>query len=154
MKVFVRGYYGQGFGSGFIRRFTFGEISHVSFVFEKGSEREEIEAIQGRGVVAHKPVEGKEYVEYALPLDEDQAIALHIEARSLIGCAYDWAGVFGFVRRKKKHNPYKYFCSELVAYCCYKAGYPLSRREPWRETPSSVCESFRLLAPVEEAGHA
>ena len=125
MKVSIRGYNGQGMGSGFIKWFTFGSVSHVSFVFETETKREEIEALQGKGVIRHVPNthDTHDFVEYGLPVDEEQASNMLIEAGSLVGSGYDWKGVMGFVRRRKKHNLYKWFCSELVAFCCYKADY-------------------------------
>lgn len=146
MKVWVRGYNGQGFGSGFIRRFTFGSFSHVSLVFEICDTYEEIEAMQGKGVIYHTPYthDEKDFVEYKAPLSEEQILCAHIDARSLVGSAYDWKGIWGFVRRKNKHNAYKWFCSEFVAYVLLKAGYPLSRKEPYRMTPSDVMESLRV----------
>ena len=147
MKMWVRGYKGAGFGSWFIKKFTFGEYSHVSMVFQIGHVYEEIEAIQGRGVIRHEPYayDEKDFDELTVPLTEEQVLTAHIEACSLVGSAYDWKGVFGFVVRKTKHNIFKWFCSEADAYVLYKANYPLSRREPYRETPSSVMESLRLL---------
>ena len=143
----VRGYNGQGFGSGFIRRFTFGNFSHVSLVFEwNNGECEEIEAIQGKGVIMHKPwsADEKDFIELDVPVTEAVAFEVFIEAHGKLGAKYDWKGIWGFVRKKNRHNPNKFFCSELVAYALYKAGYPLSRREPYRETPTSVMESLRL----------
>jgi uncharacterized protein YycO len=140
----VRGYKGQGFGSGFIRRFTFGEYSHVSFVFDLGHKVEEVESIQGKGLIAHPPITDKAFDEFFVPLSYEQIVEAHSIACSLIGAKYDWRGVINFVRRKKTHNPDKWFCSELVAFVLHKVGYDVSRREPYRETPSSVCESLRL----------
>ena len=147
MKVCIRGYNGQGFGSGFIKRFTFGSYSHVGLVFDMGYVVEEIEAIQGKGVVRHKPYthEEKVFDELHVPLTKEQAIEAHMLAGSLVSAKYDWAGIWGFMRRKKAHNPDKYFCSELCAYVLYKVGYPLSRREPYRETPTSCMESLRVF---------
>ena len=147
MKVYVRGYKGAGFGSSFIKRFTFGSYSHVSLVFHMHSAPQEIESIQGKGLIEHAPYtpEEKVFDEWFVPLTYEQIIDTHILAMSLLGAKYDWQGIWGFLRRKKTHSKDKFFCSELVAYVLLKAGYPLSRREPYRETPSSVCESLRLL---------
>lgn len=152
-RVIVRGYNGQGFGSGFIRRFTFGNYSHVSLVFEwKDGVREEVEAIQGEGVIKHYPWKNteKNFEELVAPLSCEQAQELFDVVSGKIGAEYDWKGIWGFVRKRNKHNPNKWFCSELVAYGLMKAGYKLSRREPYRETPTSVMESLRLeKAPTD-----
>lgn len=146
ISLSVRGYKGQGFGSGFIKRFTFGEYSHVSLVFRMHGREEEFESIQGKGVITHPPhsAEDKEFVELAVPMNEEQVVNAHITAMSLLGAKYDWAGVWGFVRRKKRHSPDKWFCSEYVGYVLFKSTYPVSRREPYRETPSTVMESYQI----------
>lgn len=145
-KLYVRGYNGQGFGSGFIRWFTFGKYSHVSLRFDMGDYEEEIEAIQGRGVVRHAPYthDEKDFEEMVVPISDTQSIEAHIIAASLVGSKYDWKGIYGFVVRKKRHSPEKWSCQEIVAYVLLKVGYPLSRREPYRETPTSIMESFRI----------
>jgi len=157
MKCYLRGYNGQGFGSDFIKRFTFGSYSHVSLVFDMGNGRvEEIEALQGKGVVRHAPNSADEFVfdEMMVPLTQEQVLEAHECAGSLVGDGYDWLGVFGFIRRKKMHNPDKWFCSELCAYVLYKCGYPLSRRDPYRETPTTCMESMRVFPPAVPMGGA
>lgn len=146
IKLYVRGYNGQGFGSGFIRWFTFGTYSHVSLRFVIDGIDEEIESIQGSGVIRHKPYshDEKSFDEFVVPCSDVQVLDAHINVLSLIGSKYDLAGIWGFMRRKNNHDPYKWFCSELVAYALYKIGYPISRREPYRETPTSVMESLRI----------
>ena len=156
MKCLVRGYKGAGFGAGFIKWFTFSKFSHVSLVFDMGHDVHEIEAIQGKGVVRHAPhsIKDLDFVEYNVPLSHDQILIAHQEATELLDSDYDWSGVWGFVQRKKKHNKFKWFCSELVAYVLFKAGYMLSRRKPFQETPATVCDSKRLDDPVMESGGA
>ncbi len=144
-KVYARGYKGKGTGSKFIKWFTFGEFSHVSliFVFEDGHMRE-MEAIQGRGVWANPEPVNEGFTDYLVPISVDQRIAAYGLAWSLMGASYDWAGIYGFLRRKKRHSDSKWFCSEYVAYILKTVGYPLSRRDSWRETPSSVMDSLRI----------
>ena len=146
MRLLVRGYNGQGFGSGFIRWFTFGSYSHVSLVFEGHDSDLEVEAIQGKGVIYHAPHghEEKSFDEFVVDLTDEQITTAKCVALGLEGAEYDWKGIWGFLRKKKRHSEEKWFCSELVAYALWKAGRPVSRREPWRETPTSVCESFVL----------
>ena len=153
MRAVVRGYRGKGFGSGFIKRFTFGGYSHVSLVFAWEGKTTECESIQRKGVVAHKPNDG-DFDELSIPISEADAEKLYFSCLDLVGAEYDWSGVWGFVRRKLKHDPFKWFCSEYVAYLLLMVGYPLSRREPYRETPSSVMESLRLIEGVAEVGSA
>lgn len=147
MRMWIRGYKGAGFGSWFIKKFTFGEYSHVSMVFQIGHVYEEIEAIQGRGVIRHEPYayDEKDFDELTVPLTEEQVLTAHMTACGMLEARYDWKGIWSFIVRRNKHNPEKWFCSELVAYCLYKASHPLSRRAPYQENPSTVCQSLRLL---------
>jgi len=146
--VKVRAYTGQGFGSGFIQKFTRGKASHVSLIFDMGHCVVEVEAIQGKGVIVHPPHSKatKAYYELSVPLTYEQVIDAHAFATSVEGAKYDWLGVFSFALHRKKHSLNKFFCSELVAYTLLKVGYPVSRREPYKESPASVVESLRLLS--------
>jgi len=156
MKLFVRGYHGAGFGSGAIKWFTRSKYSHVSLVFHLHGDAEEIEAIQGSGVIRHRPFTDleKTFDEYAVPISEDQIIEAHILAMSLLGARYDWAGVYAFLLRRSKHSLDKFFCSEFVTYILLKIAYPVSRRLPYKHSPDTVMESYRLIAPVAELGGA
>ena len=152
MSVMVRGYKKTGWGSWVIKWFTFGSYSHVSLIFNMGKPIE-IEAIQGKGVIAHHPTESGEWDEYEVPITQEQAISAQNIAHNLLGAKYDWRGIRSFIRRKDRNNPSNWFCSELVAYTLMSVGYPLSRREPYRETPDSVMCSLRLIErPKEEGG--
>jgi uncharacterized protein YycO len=147
VKVEVRGYTGQGAGSKWIQRWTRSNTSHVSLVFHMGGSVQEVEAIQFKGVVVHEPhsARDKTFVEYDVPLSYEQVMEARELALSLVGAKYDWKAIWGFARHRKTHSLNKWFCSELVAYCLLKATYPLSRREPFLESPATVCESLRLL---------
>lgn len=154
----VRGYRGTGFGSSFITWWTRSSTSHVSLVFDLGhGEEEEIEAIQGKGVITHLPYthDEKTFTEWVAPLSYEQILDAHILATSLVGSRYDWSAIRAFIQHRKRHSPDKWICSELVAYCLMKSGYALSRRKPYLETPSTVVESLRLVEVVgDEAGGA
>jgi len=146
IKVCVRGYTGQGAGSKWIQRWTRSSISHVSLVFHMGSDVQEVEAIQFKGVVVHAPHSAKKktFIEYDVPLTYEQAFEVRELAMSFEGAKYDWKAIWGFARHRKTHSLDRWFCSEIVAYCLLKAGYKLSRREPFLESPATVCESLRL----------
>jgi len=151
-KVEVRCYRGRGTGSGFIKWFTFAlsGITHVSlvFYFSDGSVIE-IEALQWNGVIEHDPnsPEENDFITLVAPLTEQQAWEAYEIAHSLVGAKYDWLGIWGFLRRKKRHSADKWFCSELVAYVLFKAGCALSRRQPFQETPAMVRDTMVLKAP-------
>jgi len=156
MRLMVRGYKGQGWGSGLIKKFTRSEYSHVSLVFHLHGNVQEIESLQGKGLIQHKPHKAchKDFVEYAVPLTYEQVVDAHILAMSLVGAKYDWSGVVSFLLHRTKHTLNKFFCSELVAYVLLRVGYPLTRRSPYKESPDSVMESLRLIAPADEMGGA
>jgi len=148
VQVRVRGYRGLGFGARLIRWFTFGDFSHVSFEFRFARGKPlEVESIQGAGVRVREPRPECD-VSRVVPISRDQANALWqmmvVMARRDL--KYDWTGIWGFIRRAKRQNPHKWFCSELIAWALAKVLYPISRREPYRETPSTVMESLRLVA--------
>jgi uncharacterized protein YycO len=156
IKVTVRGYQGQGAGSKWIQKWTRSDVSHTSLVFHMGHSVEEVESIQFRGTISHKPHSHKKktFIEYDVPMTYEQVLEARELALSLVGSRYDWQGVWGFVKHRKKHSLNKFFCSELVAYCLLKAGYPLSRRAPFLETPATVCQSLRLVEQVNPVGGA
>jgi len=146
-EVRVRGYSGLGFGAKIIRWFTFGEYSHVSFLFRfSDGSSEEIEAIQGGGVHSVEPRMDFD-VSLIVPVGKEAATAIYKRAKAMseAGLKYDWTGIWGFFRRAKRHNPNKWFCSEFIAWVCKQEGYPLSRREPYREAPSAIMETYRLV---------
>ena len=144
-KLYVRGYKGTSFFSKLIKRFTFGEYSHVSLVFKLKDRWEEIEAIEGKGVVAHAPKEEGNYTELLVPISREKVIDAHITAISMLNAGYDWTGIWGFLVRKTKHSVDKWFCSEYASYVLLKSKYPISRREPYQESPQSVMDSLRLV---------
>ena len=152
----VRGYTGQGFGSGFIQWFTRSKISHVSLVFHLGHTADEVEAIQRKGVIRHVPYKHseKDFIEFDLPLTYEQVLEAHELACSLVGAKYDWSAIKSFVKHRRKHSLDKWMCSELVSYVLFKVGYPVSRKLPYMETPSSVTDSLRLVEPVNQVGGA
>lgn len=145
--VKVRAYTGQGAGSKWIQKWTRSNTSHVSLVFHMGHSVQEVEALQFKGVVVHAPHSKKDktFVEYSVPLSYEQVMEARELALSFEGAKYDWQGILGFVKHRKKHSLNKFFCSELVAYVLLKVGYAVSRREPFLESPATVSESFRLL---------
>ena len=156
MKLYVRGYRGAGAGSRVIKWFTRSEFSHVSLIFHMHGYAQEIEAIQGEGVIQHKPHTSrhKEFLDLAVPVSYEQILNIHINAMRCIGAKYDWKGVISFLLHRKKHTLDKFFCSEFNAYQLLKGGYPISRRAPYRQSPDNVMESLRLIDPVTELGGA
>ncbi len=144
MKCYVAGYLAAGFGGGLIKWFTFGPYSHVSLLFADGERIEEFESIQGQGVHARAfTPRAKKRELFTFPQTEAQARCIHDEARRLLGCKYDWAGIWGFMRRRKRENPDKWFCSEYVAQCLAGGGVVAQNLPPWKQSPV-----IQLASPV------
>lgn len=139
MKLRIAGYKGKGMGSSFIKWFTFSEYSHVSMIFPDGTE---YEAIQGQGVIKHDFDDKSPADLFYVDVCEHQIKEARALCENMLGAKYDWKGIWGFLRRKKRHSADKWFCSEAVAYVCDKIGHPLSRREPYRHRPEDVCMSY------------
>ncbi len=148
MNVKVRGYEGAGWGSPIIRWFTRSPYTHVSLIFSTGGCEEEFESIQGKGVIRHLPhlFSKKKWVEWTLPLTYEQVLDAHEMAASLVGAKYDWQAIRAFVLHRRKHSLDKWICSEYVAYVLSKAGYPISRLQPFMESPATICASLRLVS--------
>lgn len=153
MKVYIAGYKGAGFAGGLIRWFTFGTYSHVSFIFDDGEQQHELDALQGRGVTMRNTLGTLgEFDLFEAPCTPFDGERIFETATALLGLEYDWPGIWGFMRRKKRHNPSKWFCSELVAYVLETCGILLMRLPSWKLTPTHVCASTRIT-PCEPPSH-
>lgn len=146
MRVYVAGYKGAGAAGGLIRWYTFGGYSHVSLVFDHGEAGvEEIDAMQLRGVTSRVFGELAGAVDlFHVPCGEQRAAVVYAAARELLGMGYDWTGLWSFLRRRKRENPNRWFCSELVAWCLLQAGIVLQRLPVWKHSPVLVCASVTL----------
>jgi hypothetical protein len=148
MRVYIAGYKGEGRGSRFIKWFSFGKYSHVSLVFDiPNSPPIEIDALQGVGVTRHTVDLNKDFDLFLVPASPEQSWKIYAQARELVGCEYDWKGIWGFFRRSDAQNPLKWFCSELVSFCLHKAGIILYRMPCWKQSPFLVC-ACTLIIPV------
>jgi hypothetical protein len=149
MEVYVAGYKGRGKVSRLIKWFSFGKYSHVSLVFDMPNSKPiEIDARIKVGVTRHHlKLEGS-FDLFHIPCTPEQAWEIYAHARDLIGSEYDKAGIWGFLRRSNAQNPLKWFCSELVSYCLYKAGIVLYRMPCWKQSPFLVCVCT-LITPVD-----
>lgn len=144
VKVVTRFYPATGFASKVITMLPFRQFSHVSRVFHfDNGYKVEFESIQGLGVVWHVPRSGRAYEAYRKRLTHPEMQELFEFSLTIEG-KYDWWGCIGFALKKAHHNAFKWFCSEIQAYCDYKTGHPASRRAPYQETPTSYWASLEL----------
>ena len=133
MNGYICFYKGKSFVSGVIKWFTWGEYSHVAYMFENG---ELIEAWHKGGVVhrmswleGHKA--GTVIERYKITgMDEEHEQIMVAFLKSQVGKKYDYRGLFGFLGRKAIENALKWFCSELIMEATKKAGIPLLLRVP------------------------
>lgn len=141
IKLVIRGYHGVGWGAQLIKILPYRRICHVSlvFYFSDGSAKE-YESIQGSGVVNHAPTTGQKFEAYVPDLTPEQLQRALQEAQSITG-KYDWRAIVGFLIKLMKPSSDRWICSEYVAYIMAKAGKRLSKREPFMETPTFVCDS-------------
>lgn len=138
----------NGFGSRFIRRFTFSIYSHVSWVFDLGDHGLECEANGKLGVIKKRFDVDSGAILYPIALTEHQIEKAHELWMSIMGAKYDWSGIWGFVVRKKRECMDQWFCSEAVSWVAAKTGKPISRKRAFQHTPGDVGASFVLDGPV------
>ena len=141
------------FPSKFIQWFTWGKYSHSAWSFceiEAGmlvGDISEYEAWAGKGVV-HVPAIGLNHTKgtridlYDLKakLNNKEASEGLTFLTEQIGKGYDYKGILGFILRKKSlHNPYDWFCSELVFAFLLKCGrFLLHGIKPYQVSPQML----------------
>jgi len=159
MKVQVIAHNGKGRGSRVIIFLTRGKFSHLSLRFLltdheldwiktifglEFTNDHEIESIQFKGV-HHQPfVPSPNQTWFNFEHTPGQGRAIITTAIELLGCGYDWRGIGGFLTRRDKQNPLKWFCSELVAWCLLKAGIRLLWMACHKQSPTVECASTVL----------
>lgn len=150
MKVYIRGHKPEkGIVGNFIAFYTFGQYKHISMVFEHNDG-----ALQGfqsnAGIGVHffetETIGAPNADVMEVPITPEQAAKMHFLATGLNGAKYDYLGNYGFIRRAKRENPDRWFCSEVAAWLCEQINYPLLRMAPWRQHPVVLMASYRLIA--------
>jgi hypothetical protein len=108
---------GRGFVGRFIGRFTWGLYKHISgyFIFEDGSKRG-FQSNSKHGCHFFDVDEERGNIhEFDVYATAEEFEAMYERALDIEGCGYDFGGIWGFVRRAKRENPNKFFCSEAWA---------------------------------------
>jgi hypothetical protein len=126
-------------GSKLIRFLTWSDFSHVGFIDEETHTA--IDSRYGKGGVTEYLAE-ELYAHYPrlIVLDVDVPRAALDFARLQFGKGYDLTALFGMELHRNWQEDDKWFCSELVAWCCAKAGKALINKEAWRVTPQDLWE--------------
>ena len=134
--VFTRS---SGIIAGLIRWFTWSEYNHVAIGRADGTLL--IEAVGWRGVVfttlEHHRSRATEIKVMEVEVQGDPTVHL----REQLGKKYDYSGILGIWFRRNWQGENRWFCSELVAWSCAKAGTPLVVEEKHRVTPHDILTS-------------
>lgn len=151
VDVILEGHHvGRGFSGRFIGWFTFGDYKHVSgyFVMEDGSKRgfqsnskhgcHFFEVDENRGKL------DKFALKEHLHVTREQMNEMYLRAYEIAGCGYDHAGIWGFVRRAKRENPGKFFCSEAWAEILGSGDVIVQNLPFWKQSPVIFCASPNL----------
>jgi len=172
MKVQWIAHNGKGRGSSIITHWTRGQWSHNSLRFRdiptdlihlmfsrwgyEFTRDHEIESIQGKGVHHRAFVESENQGWFDFQHTEEQAREILLFAASKIGCKYDWSGIGGFLTRRDRHDPNKWFCTELASDALLDAGVRLLWLPGYKQTPTVATASPVLWldpkSPIKPAG--
>ena len=142
MKGYIAFYRGTSLISRIIRKFTWGEFSHVAYMFEDGRV---IEAWHRGGVQERKSYHdghtaGTRIERYQIEGMTVMQEELFVQAlRHEIGCKYDLKGIVGFIRRRAINDMNKWFCSELIMQKLKDVGIEfLLRIKPYQTSPTEL----------------
>jgi hypothetical protein len=135
----------------FIGGFTWGLYKHVSMVFEledgtlKGFQSNSKHGVHFFSVRSlWDGGAGDEVDVFLVPCTAAQARRMLLAAHSVDGAGYDFTGIWGFVRRAKRENPDKWFCSEVASWVCAQGEVLLQRLPFFKQSPVLVCASVIL----------
>ena len=152
LKLSIGCYYGHSAMSIVTKFRTWSAISHVSLIFstEKSIACKTVEAV-GPGVRCQTGFDKWHKPDTRIDIFRVEATHYQVEkvlqfASEQIGKPYDWAGIYGFIRRRDAQNPAKWFCSELVfAACAFGGIHLLSRIPAHKVAPADVFHSPLLV---------
>lgn len=143
--VKIAQYKGNSLTSRAIKFVTRGRYSHTGIILDNDRI---IEAWQGSNSVrvikslseGHKP--GTPVHIYSVRMGSEQERIFRAFIESQIGKKYDFWGILGFLRRKDLQRGESWFCSELFAAGCEKAGITLlNNLTPSQTSPSMITRS-------------
>jgi len=139
-------YKGTSFVSRAIKFVTWGRYSHTAIIL---ADDIIVEAWQGSNSVriikslsnGHKP--GTHIDIYSVRMGAEQERVFRQFVLDQVGKKYDFWGIAGFLRRKDLQRGESWFCSELFAAGCEKAGvHLLNNARPSQVSPSMVTRSL------------
>lgn len=147
MTIKIAQYKGKSFISRAIKFVTWGEYSHTAIIL---APDQIIEAWQGSNSVrviehisdGHKP--GTPVDIYSVHMGAEQERVFREFVLAQVGKKYDFWGIAGFLRRKDLQRGESWFCSELFAAGCEKAGVGLLNNV----RPSQVAPEWVTRSPI------
>lgn len=139
-------YQGRSLVSRLIRFVTWGKYSHVAVMLDDGRILEAWHKPNGVRLISHLG-EGHEvgtlvdvYDVPELPFPHSATTA----AEDMIGMKYDFAGLLGFVFRRRTQDRNRLFCSEAAVMLAAIGGVKLIRAPAWKVSPSLLATSALL----------
>jgi len=150
MKLYFVGYKGIGLVSKGIMWRTNGVYSHVGQVVDIQNMRElsSYEAVGGvwySNPTCHR--NGTPYDVFSMEATEKQYTIFNEYKCMQKGMRYDFLGILGFFLNRDLNNFNEWFCSELEAWCCKKAGIDLlnfNTKPPRFVSPTDFLSSNKL----------
>ena len=132
-------------GAKLIRAATWSEYSHVGLIDSVNNTV--IDSRFSAGGVSEYPID-ELYSQYprilVTALYDVPHSAIDI-ARTQIGKKYDWTALAGLWMHRDWQRDDSWFCSELVAWCCKVAGYPIINKQSGRVTPQDLFEFVSIM---------
>ena len=139
MKVYIRLHLvGDGKIGRIIGRFTWGRFKHGSMAFvEENGDIRGFESNARDGCHFFDWEDLPNTVLRQVPCTNEQAYAMLARAKEIDGCGYDHWGIYGFVVRKKRENPDRFFCTEAVSDVTWAkgGGVRLQRMPHYKHSP-------------------
>ena len=138
-------YKGKSWVSKAIKFVTRGQYSHTAIMLADDCIVEAWEGSNSVRVIeslaeGHKP--GTPVDIYSVRMGSEQERVFREFVLAQVGKKYDYWGIFGFLRRKDLQRGESWFCSELFAAGCEKAGVTLLKNvRPSQVSPSMVTRS-------------
>lgn len=145
MTIKIGQYKGKSFISRAIKFATWGKYSHTAIILD---DNYIVEAWQGSNSVrvikslsdGHKPGTPVDIYSARMGSEQERIFRAFVEAQ--VGKKYDFWGIAGFLRRKDLQRGESWFCSELFAAGCEKAGITLfNNLRPSQTSPSMITRS-------------
>lgn len=123
-----------------IKLLTWSEYSHVGFILNDNVVLDS--TFTAGGVKIRSFDEIKKHSSRILIREYPRISSDSINwAKSQIGKPYDFTAIIGIPFRRNWQEEDRWFCSELVAWACEKAGTPIVNKEKWRVTPQDELQA-------------